>query len=351
MHLFNRIILTYFLSFVIYGCAIPPDDKETLNPFIESSEHEIARLTQQALNEFSRSRFEAAEEHFSKALELSPDNFSLKHNLALTWLRLGEFEFAKSIFEKLIVKHDKTVSLYFELGNLYAANGELSRSSSYFQTAAMLREDELKTVSNTTLKNTETPVEIILTRKPPEIPLPTIYTALAEVSLRLGEYESAICASFNDYRTSNQEIESLKRYIRLLIPTGSYHLADKLLVEEVPSVVRERSMQLLHTLAYIGIGEGNLEKYLSYERKALEAFDQEQQYLDEIKFIAELFTDPLVEHIVPTQLKTREEFWPAELKIMVTGFKSKTELYEVTGIDYKDFINTANALTKYLEQI
>lgn len=76
---------------------------------------------------FSRES-ELMEQYMKKALELSPENFWYKYNLAIFYANTERPELGTALLEELINTHPKKSSLYFDLTNLYVAQNDIDKA-------------------------------------------------------------------------------------------------------------------------------------------------------------------------------------------------------------------------------
>ena len=111
-----------------------------------------------------------AEIYLKKAIELSPDNFWYKYDLALFFGSTGRVELAVAMMEELIEQYPRKSSLYYDIINSYMALGDISKA------LGALDKIEAKLGKNEMIGITR--LELML--KQPEANADSAYLALAE---------------------------------------------------------------------------------------------------------------------------------------------------------------------------
>jgi tetratricopeptide (TPR) repeat protein len=355
------------IALVLCGCALPPMEKNT--GFISSKDLEINRLVNKGIVDFSRSRFIDAEASFLKATQLDPTNTVVLHNLALTQFRNGEFSLAQKNFLKLLEKEVDSVNFHFEFANLLSTIGESERALSFFEVALNLRQEELRkekelakqnnllsnsnnsiaeeenqssvTSSELTDASLYAPLNNEIIAKLPDIPIQIIYSSLAEVSWRFGDYFNAFCYAQRTY-AEDRRIETMLLMLKIVIATDNLDFAKNWLLEEVPTVVRERNSEVLFFLAKIALADGDYKTFIKTAAQSALAFDANPLVDEERDFLLDVLENlGGQESVVPSSISEQILFWPSSLKQLLLSDISPNKIYyqlKLLPIEFKEQI-------------
>ena len=72
-------------------------------------------------------------EQLKKFLEANPNDSFLKHALALEYVKLGDDETAKQLFEELLEAEPGYVGSYYHLGKLFERIGDNDKAIKWYQ--------------------------------------------------------------------------------------------------------------------------------------------------------------------------------------------------------------------------
>lgn len=72
-------------------------------------------------------------EQLKKFLEGNPNDSFLKHALALEYIKLGDDETARQLFEELLANEPGYVGSYYHLGKLFERNGDQEKAIEWYQ--------------------------------------------------------------------------------------------------------------------------------------------------------------------------------------------------------------------------
>jgi tetratricopeptide (TPR) repeat protein len=341
--LFSFFLLT-LLNF-LFGCALPPTKTKT--SFITAKELEISKLVNKGISDFSRSRFIDAEESFLRALKFDPKNTALLHNLALSQFRNGEYRESQKNFLKLLDQEADSVNFHFEFANLLATIGDNERALSFLEVALSLREEEIKKDKlaakgdvNSTEKTEiiEQQLNTVLDFKPmkqdlilklPDIPLPVILAALAEISWRFGNYSNASCYAQRAYY-EDRRIENLLLMLNIIIATDNLDFAANWIEEEIPDVVKERNSAVLLFLAKIALAKKNYPSFIKYAAESALAYDADTLVDEELNFLLQVLESLGSEQEIPEAITEAVGFWPINLKvILMSKTQNSKDFYEL----------------------
>jgi len=93
-----------------------------IDPLAASSRYNLGNLYWQQKN------YTGALQAYSKAVELAPDDDDALYNLAITHLALEDMDSALPLLEQLAERMPDNVSVWRELGRIYAVKGEVEKS-------------------------------------------------------------------------------------------------------------------------------------------------------------------------------------------------------------------------------
>lgn len=72
-------------------------------------------------------------EQLQKFLEQNPNDSFLKHALALEYIKLGDDETARGLFEELLANDPGYVGSYYHLGKLFERNGNEQKAIEWYE--------------------------------------------------------------------------------------------------------------------------------------------------------------------------------------------------------------------------
>jgi serine/threonine protein kinase len=120
----------------------PPDEVPPIvpeeEPVIEEQpplELEAALQNQEGFRRFQQGDFQAAREHFERALQMAPDSATYRYNYGLTLFRLGEPRQAASEFERVLQQDPRRAAAHFYLGESQLALGDTTTAIASMETA------------------------------------------------------------------------------------------------------------------------------------------------------------------------------------------------------------------------
>jgi tetratricopeptide (TPR) repeat protein len=299
------------------SCAVPTGYVPT--GFVPDRDLKVTQYVNMGVYDFSRSRYDLAEESFLMAKSLKPGSPTITHNLALTYFRLGAFPEAEQAWSELIARRPNDPNLYFELGNYYAGRKQYPEALLNFQ-KSLQKKQTLDKVSIG--KSTEELSKESLFIKTAPVTLPPIVAALTEVAWRVGLREEAIChaarASLQEGAIPNASLVPVITSVRVLTNLGASDLALETVRVRIPDVMQSRSAAVAHALALIYFSRGDEENFIKSEISALEAFDLNEEVKAEIKLIRKLLAEPYDVTLSATDLEL-SAFWPVELRELTIG--------------------------------
>lgn len=358
------IVSALFLVLLISGCALDPIRKRGSN-FIPKKELRANKLVNKALNEFSRSRYSSAVIHYSQALSLVPDSFPIRHSYAIALLRLGAFEQAEDELRKLLLNDKKSVELNFELANALAAQRKYTQSAAFFEVSHDLRSKEVKEFEETTQieqlrqqKNKLSPSQVLdLTKdkevvlKSQDIPLDIISLALGDVLNKSGDVQGFRCALSDAYNTrllpNSPNPESLVKVTQVLTGIGATDEVLAKITADIPDVITERNMELLHQKSLIAIDKFNLDNFKKFGLSAFDAFDRSEVVVEDRNLVLNILLEknPSLESSFQVNgagrlaeyLLKRVSYWPPVLQEIFSNLRST---FYMEGDDYKYILSS-----------
>jgi len=306
-----------FICGFLVACAVPTGYVPT--GFVPDSELKVTQYVNKGVYDFSRSRYDLAEESFLRARNLKPGSPTITHNLALTYFRLGAFPEAEAAWNELITLRPDDPNLYFELGNFFVGRKQYSEALLNFRKALQKREALDK---GSVGKSTDELSKESLSIKTTPVTVPPIIAALFEVSWRAGFRDEAICyaarASLQQGALPNASLLPVITSVRVLTNLGVTDLALETVQEKIPEVMRSRSADVSHALALIHFARNDQENFIRSEISALEAFDLNENVKAEITLIRKLLKAPYDATLGDSDEETTA-FWPAELRELTIG--------------------------------
>lgn len=72
-------------------------------------------------------------EQLKKFIEQNPSDSFLKHALALEYIKLGDDETARGLFEELLANNPGYVGSYYHLGKLFERNGNEQKAIEWYE--------------------------------------------------------------------------------------------------------------------------------------------------------------------------------------------------------------------------
>jgi tetratricopeptide (TPR) repeat protein len=282
--------------------------------FVPERELKVTQYVNRGVYDFSRSRYELAEESFLMAKSLNPASPTITHNLALTYFRLGAFPEAEAAWNELLARRPEDPNLYFELANYYAGRKQYSAALLNLQKSLQKRRDLDKVTGGTSTD--ELNKEKLFIKTMP-ITLPPIVAALSEVAWRAGFRDDAICyaarASMQEGAAPNASLVPIITSARVLTNLGITDLALETIRVRIPEVMQSRSAAVAHALALIHFARGDYENFIKGEVSALEAFDLNEDVKTEITLIRKVLAEPYDVTLSAADVDATA-FWPVELK-------------------------------------
>jgi tetratricopeptide (TPR) repeat protein len=294
------------------SCAVPTGYLPS--GFVPERELKVTQYVNRGVYDFSRSRYELAEESFLMAKSLNPASPTITHNLALTYFRLGAFPEAEAAWNELLARRPEDPNLYFELANYYAGRKQYSAALLNLQKSLQKRRDLDKVTGGTSTD--ELNKEKLFIKTMP-ITLPPIVAALSEVAWRAGFRDDAICyaarASMQEGAAPNASLVPIITSARVLTNLGITDLALETIRVRIPEVMQSRSAAVAHALALIHFARGDYENFIKGEVSALEAFDLNEDVKTEITLIRKVLAEPYDVTLSAADVDATA-FWPVELK-------------------------------------
>lgn len=363
-------VLGIFL-FTLSGCAVPVG--YVASGFVPEDELKVVRYMNKGVSEFSRSRFVEAEALFTEALVLAPGNRSIGHNLALTHSRMGAYsEAEKSLRNLLSTTTDEVerVNLYFELGNLFAAQLQFEKSLAFLE-MALERHDSVTSgseVVSTPEQGTQgqPPVKEIPTVEKKLVDRLVILEALLEAAIRSGEFLKARCLADDTISHKLGQVpvdyKSLLRTIKALNSMGFSDEARSHILHSMPRVLIERNAAIAHTLALTYLESGNFEDFIKWESSASVAFDSDETTKAEIDYLSALLVGSAggqddsgesTEKTLGQELKS----WPPGIRLMQIDVdqygdeSAMIEIYQEVGKTLEEARKAARAHTTGTEPV
>jgi Flp pilus assembly protein TadD len=105
---------------------------------VKKQPNEITFINTQALNLLETNEIEQATEFINKALKLQPANPYSLRNLGLLQLKREEFELAATTLQGVETMNPEVEFIYFYLGNLYEATGNISVACQMYKRGSIL---------------------------------------------------------------------------------------------------------------------------------------------------------------------------------------------------------------------
>jgi tetratricopeptide (TPR) repeat protein len=286
---------------------------------VPDSELKVTQYVNKGVYDFSRSRYDLAEESFLMAHSLRPASPTITHNLALTYFRLGAFPEAEAAWKELIAQEPEDPNLYFELGNYLVGRKQYSEALLNFEKALKKREALDKGAVG---KSADERLKEKLFIKTAPVTVAPIIAALSEVSWRAGFRNEAICyaarASLQEGALPDASLAPVITSVRVLTNLGITDLALEIVREKIPEVMQSRSAAISHALALIYFARDDHENFVRSEISAMEAFDFNEDIGAEITLIRKVLKAPYDVQLVSSDQDTTA-FWPPELKELTIG--------------------------------
>ena len=102
--------------------------RATLSNLLQNDSRNDAAWYYLSLISLAENDIEAAEEYMKCALEVDPNNFWYRYRLAGIYAVTSRHELTVDIYEKLLKDFPKNSNLYFDLAELYSAQGEFEKA-------------------------------------------------------------------------------------------------------------------------------------------------------------------------------------------------------------------------------
>jgi Flp pilus assembly protein TadD len=186
-----RLICALLLLSFITACALPRESVRS--GFIEDKERYAVMKAREGLAYFARGRMADAEFALREALYLKPDAQNIRFNLATVLKASQQFDESQQILEQLIAKFPADLEYRETFARMLFERGDLLESKRQF--AAIL--------DSATAKNDPARAA-------------RVSRTIAQLSFRVGDERTAVCASEEAYLWTRTEVEQME-HARLLM--------------------------------------------------------------------------------------------------------------------------------------
>ncbi len=202
-----RLFLSLLLSLFFASCAVAPQAPSPSSQFLSENEYDVVSLVSRASKYFAKGRYLDAELYYRLANYLRPSDSSIQAQLASTLGKQGLYEESELLFDRLLARSPRNVTLRNSYASLLIDRGDYERAFSIFEEnislleAGLFREEKKLLPQQIQKRNAL---------------IQSLYRNHATLAFRLGDEQDALCSSLVSHGLLPGPLE-MKRHGKLLL--------------------------------------------------------------------------------------------------------------------------------------